>query len=105
GTYILRAAYRDRGNNGLPSVPADKTLILRNALLDIHGFDVESDVMKMTFNGMKLIMPQKSGAHVALKNIDLSGIKALNLFVLAPEAQVNAVGGKVEVRLGSPSGE
>jgi cytochrome c len=104
GTYYLRAAYADKGANGLPSVRSESVLTLRNAVLDVHGFDVESDVMKMEFNGSKLLMPQKSGAYVALNDIDLNGLSSVVLFALAPEAQVNAVGGKVEVRLGSPTG-
>ncbi|ADQ16874.1 cytochrome c class I [Leadbetterella byssophila DSM 17132] len=104
GTYILRASYYDKGANGLPSLNSDHTLVLRNALLDIHAFDEEKDVTKMSFNNMKLVMPQKSGAFLSLKNVDLNGVKAVTLFVLAPEAQVNAVGGKVELRLGSPNG-
>lgn len=104
GSFILRASYTDQGANGLPPVRSERTLILRNSLLDIHAFDTESDVMKMTFNDMKLLMPQKSGAYVTLEDIDLNGISALVVYALAPEAQVNAVGGKVELRLGGPAG-
>jgi cytochrome c len=104
GTYFIRASYADKGSNGLPSVRAENVVILRNAVLDVHGFDVESDVTKMEFNGTKLLMPQKSGAYVALNDIDLTGLSSIQIFASAPEAQVNAVGGKVEVRLGSPTG-
>ncbi len=104
GSFIFRAAYADQGANGLPSVRSERTLVLRNAVLDIHAFDLETDIMKMTFNDMKLLMPQKSGAHVALYDIDLNGVSGMVVYALAPEAQVNAVGGKVELRLGSPTG-
>lgn len=104
GSFIFRAAYTDQGANGLPAVRSDRTLVLRNSVLDVHSFDKEADVMKMSFNDMKLLMPQKSGAYVALEDIDLNGISALVVYALAPEAQVNAVGGKVELRLGSPTG-
>lgn len=104
GSFIFRASYADQGANGLPSVRSERTLVLRNSLLDIHAFDTETDIMKMTFNDMKLLMPQKSGAYVALSDIDLNGISSLVVYALAPEAQVNAVGGKVELRLGGPTG-
>lgn len=104
GSFIFRASYTDQGANGLPSVRSERTLILRNSILDIHAFDKEADVMKMTFNDMKLVMPQKSGAYVVLEDIDLNDISALVVSALAPEPQVNAVGGKIELRLGSASG-
>lgn len=104
GSFIFRAAYTDQGANGLPPVRSEHTVVLRNSVLDVHAFDKEADVMKMSFNDMKLLMPQKSGAYVALENIDLKGITALVVAAMAPEAQVNAVGGKIELRLGSPAG-
>ena len=104
GSFIFRAAYADHGANGLPSVRAEKVIVLRNSILDIHAFDVETDIMKMTFNDMKLLMPQKSGAYVSLADIDLNGISAIAVSAMAPKAQVNAVGGKIELRVGGPEG-
>lgn len=105
GTYYFRAAYADQGANGLPSVHADQTLVLRNSKLDIHGFDEFKDINKMSFNNTKLLMPQNSGAYVLLENIDLKDITAFTFHAYAPQARANAVGGKIEVRLGSPTGK
>lgn len=104
GSFILRASYTDQGANGLPPVRSERTLILRNAVPDIHAFDKENEVTKTTYEGLKLLIAQKSGAYVTLEDIDLNGISALVLHATAPEEEVNAVGGKIELRLDSPGG-
>jgi cytochrome c len=104
GIYILRAAYEDRGMPGLPPMRTEKTMILRNAAMDMHGFDQYESVNKMAFGGNNLAIPAKSGAYIALKQIDLTGVKSVQVMAAAPKPQLNAVGGKVELRLGSPTG-
>ena len=39
-----------------------------------------------------------------LKQVDLSGVTAVQLAASAPKAQLNAAGGKLQLRLGSPEG-
>jgi cytochrome c len=45
----------------------------------------------------------RSGSSVALKQIDLTGVGAVTFAAVAP-AQYQAKGGKIEVRLDSPTG-
>lgn len=104
GVYIVRAAYEDGGASGLPSLKSEKTLVLKNAKVDMHSFDVYEDIMKISNGGMNLAIASKSGAYIVLKQTDLNGISQLQLQALAPKPQVNAVGGKVELRLDSPTG-
>ncbi|MFC3812169.1 ThuA domain-containing protein [Lacihabitans lacunae] len=105
GVYIVRAAYEDQGANGLPALKSEQTFVLRNAKVDAHGFEDYVDINKMAFGGNNLAIPAKNGASMTMKQIDLSGIKELQVFATAPKPQLNAVGGKVEVRLGSISGK
>jgi cytochrome c len=104
GVYILRTAYEDKGTNGLPSQKTEQTFVLRNSNVDPHAFDVYADMNKMAFNGKNLVIPTKSGASLLMKDIDLNGIKEIVLFAAAPKPQLNAAGGKVELRVGSPTG-
>ncbi|WP_374759428.1 ThuA domain-containing protein [Dyadobacter fanqingshengii] len=104
GVYIVRAAYEDGGASGLPSLKSEKTLVLKNAKVDMHSFDVYEDMMKISNGGVNLAIASKSGAYVVLKQTDLNGISELQLQAIAPKPQLNAVGGKVEVRLDSPTG-
>lgn len=104
GVYIVRAAYEDQGANGLPALRSEQTFVLRNAKVDAHGFDIYQDVNKMAFGGNNLAIPSKSGAYMLMKQIDLKGIKAIDVYAAAPKPQLNAKGGKYVVRLGSPTG-
>ncbi len=104
GVYIVRAAYKDRGANNMPSLQAEESFMLRSAKLDAHGLDEYVDVNKMSFGGNKLAIPTKSGAHVIIKQIDLSGLSSIEFLAVAPIAQLNAAGGKIELHLGSPQG-
>ncbi|GAB3558252.1 ThuA domain-containing protein [Spirosoma fluminis] len=105
GVYIVRASYADKGAKGLPSLRAEKTFVLRNAVVDAHGFDTYDNVNKMSFGGNNLAIPSKSGAYMGIKQVDLNGVTAFKIMAVAPKPQLNAKGGKVEVRLDSPTGK
>jgi cytochrome c len=79
--------------------------VLRNAKVDAHGFDEYQDVNKMAFGGSNLAIPAKSGAFVAIRQIDLNELTALQVMAVAPKPQLNATGGVVELHLGSPKGK
>ncbi|GAB3510728.1 hypothetical protein GCM10027341_49480 [Spirosoma knui] len=105
GVYIVRASYADKGAKGLPSLRAEKTFVLRNAVVDAHGFDTYDNVNKMSFGGNNLAIPSKSGAYMGIKQVDLNGVTAFKIMAVAPKPQLNAKGGKVELRLDSPTGK
>ncbi|HEY0109487.1 MAG TPA: c-type cytochrome, partial [Fibrella sp.] len=105
GVYIVRAHYEDNGANGLPSLRSEQTYVLRNARMDAHGFDVYDNVNKMAFGGNNLAIPSKSGASMAIKQADLNGIAEFRVMATAPKPQLNALGGKVELHLDSPTGK
>jgi cytochrome c len=105
GIFIVRAAYEDKGANGLPSLRSEQTLVLRNAKVDVHGLDLYDFVNKMSYGGNNLAIPSKSGAYMALKGIDLNGVTEVRVTASAPRPQLNARGGKVELRLGSSTGQ
>lgn len=104
GVYIVRAAYEDRGASGLPSVRSEQSFTLRNAKLDAHGFDAYENMMKISNNGMNLAIASKSGSYMMLKQIDLNALSELQVQAIAPKAQLVTAGGKIELRLHSPSG-
>lgn len=105
GVYIVRAAYEDKGANGLPSLRSEQSFVLRNANVDAHGFDVYDNVNKMSYGGNNLAIPSKSGAYMTIKQADLNGVSEIHVMASAPKPQLNAVGGKVELRLDSPTGK
>ncbi|THH34607.1 ThuA domain-containing protein [Neolewinella litorea] len=104
GVLLLRAAYRDRGARGLPPVQAEDVLVLRNANVGVHDYDATEKMRPLTTNGMKINLVDGSGAYLMLRAVHLAGLQALTVAAVAPKPRVNCVGGKVELRIDSPTG-
>jgi cytochrome c len=105
GAVVLRAAYTDRGANGLPGATAEQTLVLRAPTVVVATGELGEGVSKMQVPQMPvaMTMPNKSGSYSRLEQIDLTNISDVVIAAMAP-AQYGAVGGKVEVRLDSAAG-
>ena len=103
GSYVLRAAYTDRGTKLLSPLMSENILHLRNPSLD----PAKADKNKGT---ELLITPSKSfnmrgtDSYIAYNQLDLTGIKQIEILAQAT-TRVGASGGVVEVRLGSPTGK
>ncbi len=106
GVFILRAAYTDKGANGIPGIRSEQVLMLRNANLSAAAADITADMMIMKIPGqeVEIAIAQKAGAYLAFQNVDLNGIGAVMLIANAP-SNYGMAGGIVEVRLDSPAGE
>ena len=53
---------------------------------------------------VEITIGTRSGAYVGHKQLDLTGVSAIVFSAIAPVPNVNAAGGKVEVRLDSATG-
>ena len=105
GVYIVRAAYTDKGANGVPGIAAEEVLTLRNPTINSSKYDEMVDATKMSYGGTNLVIPAKSGSYIGLKHIDLSAITSIDIVAMAPKAQVNALGGIIELHIDSPEGD
>lgn len=105
GTFVFRAAYKDRGANGLPGISSEETITLRSPKINPTNYDEFMDVNKMSFGGNKFVIPGKSGSYISLNQVDLTAITQLEISAAAPKAQLNAAGGYIEARLNSPTGK
>ena len=106
-TLVLRASYRDKGANGLPAQTAEQTLTLRNPLLAIGASDSQSKgvtLFKMGTQPYPFVIVMGSDTYVQFNQLDLTGVRAMELAVSVPKAQLNAVGGRVEIHADSPTG-
>src|SRR3954468_24677245 len=105
GALVLRAEYTDRGANGMPSISREKTLTLRSPNVVVAGGELSDGVSKQSVPELpvEITVVNRSGGSVALKQLDLSGVGAVTFAAVAP-AQYQATGGKIEVRLDSPTG-
>ncbi len=72
GVYIFRAAYTDRGANGLPGIASEETFTLRNANINPSKYDEVVEATKMSFGGNNFVIATKSGSFISLKQIDLT---------------------------------
>ena len=101
GRYVVRAAYTDKGNAGIPSITAEQTLVLRSAKMPAGTADKSDGIMKY---GTVVIASVKNGT-IGFSNIDLTGITQIMFTASAPKAQLNAAGGSIEVHLDAPTGK
>ena len=103
GVYLLRAAYKDRGVKGIPSLSSEQTYVLRNSKVDMAEIDYVKDFNRMKFGGNHLAIASGNGSHIGYKQIDLTGVAEIGISISAP-SQLNAAGGIVEIHLDSPTG-
>lgn len=105
GIVVLRAAYTDRGGNGLPGAESEETLVLRAPTVVVADGELGDGVMKFAAprfpTPMTVVLLPDS--YVRLEQLDLTGISEVRFTALTPE-QLQAQGGKVEIRLDAPDG-
>ena len=107
GTYLLRAAYRDKGAKGQAPLEGSALLILRPAfqqaeqadsiskgVVAYHPFDNEVTVLNNLTNH----------AFVSFKYVDLTELHAVTLRIGTGDRLNEFAGGRIELRLDSPSG-
>jgi cytochrome c len=104
GVYMLRAAYQDKGANGIAGISSEQSIVLRNPSVSASTVDIFNDVQKFQIPGRpSLVIASGARSGIGLKQIDLTGIHYITFTASAPKAY-NFIGGEIEVRLDSPSG-
>ncbi|MBN7811541.1 PQQ-dependent sugar dehydrogenase [Algoriphagus sp. H41] len=103
GSFLLRASYADKGAGAIGSLSGVDYVALRNPFLDPQLSVDRKGVQLLTTPSISFMMIG-DGSHIAFKGIDLTGVEQID--VIASISQRNGgVGGSVEIRLGSPTGE
>lgn len=98
GSFIFRAAYKDHGSKLAPAQTGESIVVLRNPLIPVANAD---EFKGIDFNGNKSVAtPKDKGSFIQLKNIDLTGIKGLELIGTEKKSS-----GNFEVRLDSADGK
>ena len=102
----VRAAYTDKGAPAAPALPPERVVVLHSpplspAAADImQGAEIKKQIM---FVVSENVIPKNNG-YIGFKNLDLSGIKELELNATANPTQ-GFTGGDIEIRIDSPTGE
>ncbi|MEJ2884784.1 hypothetical protein WAE59_25635, partial [Pedobacter sp. GR22-6] len=96
GTFIFRAAYKDRGAKLAPAQLGEHIVVLRHPHILVNNTDGSHE---MNFNKERTIASSKSaGAFLQLKSIDLTELKGIE-FILNGDVK-----GSIEIHLDSPAG-
>lgn len=103
GTYIFSASYTDKGNGAIPPQTAQQTVTLRSPVVKATANDGANAIMNYKLpTGSEAAVALSNGSYVVFKGLDLTGIGSLSTTVFTMKGQT--AGGKVEARLGSPTG-
>ena len=103
GSYIFTASYTDKGNAVVGPQTSTTTVALRPSKVKAVQNDEVKDATKVELpSKSEVLAPVKNGSYALYKDIDLTDISTVSFMVYAtPE---RTVGGKIEVRLDSPTG-
>jgi cytochrome c len=106
GSYLLRAAYTDRGAPGAAPITTTQVLLLRQPRIAPEEADIISEGTAFApSRGDPSFVINRSGAHIGFRGIDLTGIDSIAVGVLTRfYTWSHFIGGTVEVRLDSPTG-
>jgi cytochrome c len=105
GVVELRAEYTDRGANGVPAITSEKTVVLRSPTVVVADGQMSEGVSKNNTEGIPVTITvvNRSPSSVALRQIDLTGVGAVTVSVVAP-SQYQARGGTIELHADSLNG-
>lgn len=99
GSFVIRAMYTDKGEEIAPPLSAQSIRLLRSPSLSVASANKNHEVSRGGFGASV-----KSGSYLAYSDIDLTGIKQLDVAANAISFAKHK-GGDIEVRLGSPDGK
>lgn len=103
GSYIFAASYTDKGSGAVGPATGTGSIALRSAKLKANTYDATKETMKFKMpTGSEMVIGLTSGSYVAFDDIDLTDIRTLTVSAFASDERV--AGGKLEVRLDSPTG-
>ena len=103
GSYIFTASYTDKGNAIAGPQTSTTTVALRPAKVKAIQNDEVKDATKVELpTKAEVLAPVKNGSYALYKDIDLTDISTLSFMVYTDPSRT--VGGKIEVRLDSPTG-
>ena len=104
GTYMFSASYTDKGANKMTSQTGSKTFTLRSAKIKANTFDTQKETMKYKVDGLgEVVIALGDKSYVSYNDLDLTDVGAFTVMAVASDDRT--AGGKVEIRLDSPTGQ
>ncbi len=103
GMLVLSASFTDRGADGIKPLTGNSSVVLRNPKLGMeHARNLEK-FNASVHGGRTLMNIPKDEAHFSFNGIDLTDIKAIQLF--GGGQKVSTAGYEIEIRMDSPTGQ
>jgi cytochrome c len=102
-SLILSASYTDKGGANIKALTGRNSVVLRGNSITFTGKEAVEGFSPISFNGTNYLMIPLSDGWFAVDNIDLIGVKSINLFAgwqVAP-----AFGFDFEIKLDAPDGK
>lgn len=104
GAYLLTAIYEDKGAGNVPSLTAEKTIVLKAPIIDGSYFDELNGPSKFAVpTGGSALMGIKHGSSATSRVVDLTGVTKLTLMTVLIQNQ--SKNGTIDVFLDSKDGQ
>jgi cytochrome c len=106
GSIVIRAAYTDKGAKGSEPLTSEEIRVLRSQQLSPGNADViqNAEVSLQTMFAVTLNIIPRANGYIGYKQIDLTGIKQLEISAIA-FPMMGYLGGTIEIRLDNPTGD
>lgn len=107
GTFLLRAAYRDKGAKGQAPLEGSATLALRPALQQAEQADSISKgaaIYQPFKNEVAVLSNMTHSTFFGFKYVDLTGLQSVTFRIGTSDQTHQFAGGRIELRLDSPDG-
>lgn len=103
GSFLLRAAYTDRGNEGLPALSSESIVILKSPKVAAIHADLQHNVIRDQLDEYTFLTARPN-SYIAFNHLDLTGIREISF---QPNWHLYDIykGGKIEVHMDSENGE
>jgi len=102
GTYVIRAAFRDKGTASMTPLVGEEIILLRHPSLDPELADLSKGFTKFITPAKSLNM-DGNGSFIAYKNIDFTGLSGFAVKLMG-NMRGSSAGGVIEIRLDAPNG-
>ncbi len=105
GAYLLQATYTDKGGTNVGPLMVSELIALRSPKMKAVSFDDKKGISKfnMPDGSGEIVAATEDNSYIGFYDIDMTDITSLSIF--EGFRQGMTVGGKTEIRLGSPTGE
>ncbi len=106
GAVVIRVAYTDKGASASEPLTSEEVKILRSQQLSPGTADTiyRAETSLQTMFAVSLNIIPKANGYIGFRQIDLTGIKQLEISAMALP-MMGYIGGNIEVRLDNPTGE